>query len=302
MSSTRIPIVASLLALGAGAVWSLGGITAKVADGADPFQYLIWRSVAVIVVVEALSFLQRKPAPTLTAYRSGRTMIIANVMLFIASFGFVYAVKTTSPANAAFLGSTVPIFGALLAWVILRERLNWVTIVAIVVAFIGLLVTVVGDLGSGTMVGNLAALSSAVGFAGYTVCVRSDRARDWSPVLPGYAVMMIVVCGAVTLAKGNSLVPPTGDLLLALLHGGVIIVLGTYMFNHASKQVPAAVMTLFAQTEMVLVPVWSITLLGERPKTMVLLGGCIIFVAILGKAIYDARTANQAPVTAPTLV
>ena len=302
MSSTRIPIVASLLALGAGAVWSLGGITAKVADGADPFQYLVWRSVAVIVVVEALSFLQRKPAPTLTAYRSGRTMIIANVMLFIASFGFVYAVKTTSPANAAFLGSTVPIFGALLAWVILRERLNWVTIVAIVVAFIGLLVTVVGDLGSGTMVGNLAALSSAVGFAGYTVCVRSDRARDWSPVLPGYAVMMIVVCGAVTLAKGNSLVPPTGDLLLALLHGGVIIVLGTYMFNHASKQVPAAVMTLFAQTEMVLVPVWSITLLGERPKTMVLLGGCIIFVAILGKAIYDARTANQAPVTAPTFV
>jgi len=302
VSSARIPIVASLLALGAGAVWSLGGITAKVADGADPFQYLVWRSVAVIVVVEALSFLQRKPAPTLTAYRSGRTMIIANMMLFIASFGFVYAVKTTSPANAAFLGSTVPIFGALLAWVILRERLNWVTIVAIVVAFIGLLVTVVGDLGSGTMVGNLAALSSAVGFAGYTVCVRSDRARDWSPVLPGYAVMMIVVCGAVTLAKGNSLVPPTGDLLLALLHGGVIIVLGTYMFNHASKQVPAAVMTLFAQTEMVLVPVWSITLLGERPKTMVLLGGCIIFVAILGKAVYDARTANQAPVTAPTLV
>jgi drug/metabolite transporter (DMT)-like permease len=302
VSSTRIPIVASLLALGAGAVWSLGGITAKVADGADPFQYLVWRSVAVIVVVEVLSFLQRKPAPTLTAYRSGRTMIIANVMLFIASFGFVYAVKTTSPANAAFLGSTVPIFGALLAWVILRERLNWVTIVAIVVAFIGLLVTVVGDLGSGTMVGNLAALSSAVGFAGYTVCVRSDRDRDWSPVLPGYAVMMIVVCGAVTLAKGNPLVPPTGDLLLALLHGGVIIVLGTYMFNHASKQVPAAVMTLFAQTEMVLVPVWSITLLGERPKTMVLLGGCIIFVAILGKAIYDARTANQAPVTAPTLV
>jgi drug/metabolite transporter (DMT)-like permease len=302
VSSARIPIVASLLALGAGAVWSLGGITAKVADGADPFQYLVWRSVAVIVVVEALSFLQRKPAPTLAAYRSGRTMIIANVMLFIASLGFVYAVKTTSPANAAFLGSTVPIFGALLAWVILRERLNWVTIVAIVVAFIGLLVTVVGDLGSGTMVGNLAALSSAVGFAGYTVCVRSDRDRDWSPVLPGYAVMMIVVCGAVTLAKGNPLVPPTGDLLLALLHGGVIIVLGTYMFNHASKQVPAAVMTLFAQTEMVLVPVWSITLLGERPKTMVLLGGCIIFVAILGKAVYDARTANQAPVTAPTLV
>ncbi len=302
MTTTRIPLGASLLALGAGAVWSLGGITAKVADGADAFQYLLWRSVGVIVVIEVLSFLQHKPAPTITAYRSGRLMIVANVMLFIASFGFVYAVKTTSPANAAFLGSTVPIFGALLAWVILREKLNWVTIVAIVVAFIGLVVTVLGDLGSGTMVGNLAALSSAIGFAGYSVCVRSDRTRDWSPVLGGYGVMMVAVCGAVTIAKGNPLVPPTGDLLLALLHGGVIIVLGTFMFNHASKQVPAAVMTLFAQTEMVLVPIWSITLLGERPKTTVLIGGCIIFAAILGKAIYDARSANQAPVTAPTLV
>jgi drug/metabolite transporter (DMT)-like permease len=185
MSGSRIPLGASALALGAGAVWSLGGAIAKVAEGADPFQYLLWRSIGVIVVVEALSFLQRKPAPTLAAYRSGWLMIVANVMLLIASFGFVYAVKTTSPANAAFLGSTVPIFGALLAWVVLRERLNWVTIAAIVVAFIGLLVTVIGDLGQGAMVGNLAALSSAIGFAGYSVCVRSDRTRDWSPVLPG---------------------------------------------------------------------------------------------------------------------
>lgn len=302
MSTGRIPLAASLLGLGAGAVWSIGGVTAKVADGADAFQYLVWRSIGVIVVVEVLSYLQHKPAPTLTAYRSGRLMIIANMALFMASFGFVYAVKTTSPANAAFLSSTVPIFGALLARAVLRERLNWVTLVAIAVAFIGLVITVMGDLGSGSMVGNLSALASAAGLAGYTVCVRSDRTRDWSPVLPGYAIMMVVVCGAVTLGKGNTLLPSTGDLLLALLHGGVIIVLGTYMFNHASKQVPAAVMTLFAQTEMVLVPVWSITLLGERPKTTVLIGGCIIFAALIGKAVYDARTANQAPVTATTIV
>jgi drug/metabolite transporter (DMT)-like permease len=53
---------------------------------------------------------------------------------------------------------------------------------------------------------------------------------------------------------------------------------------------------------MVLVPIWSITLLGERPKTTALIGGAIIFAAILGKAIYDARSATQAPVPAPTVV
>jgi drug/metabolite transporter (DMT)-like permease len=264
---------------------------------------MIWRSVGIIVVVEGLAFLQHKPAPTITSYRSGRIMIIANVMLLLASLGFVYAVKTTSPANAAFLGSTVPIFGALLARVVLHERLTRVTIVSIVVAFIGLLVMVVGDLGGGTLVGNLSALASAVGFAGYTVCVRSDRTKDWSPVLPGYGVMMIVVCAAVTLANSKPLVPPTSDVMWALLHGGVIIVIGTFLFNRASKQVPAAAMTVFAQSEMVLVPVWSILLLDERPKGTTLVGGIIIFVAIMGKAIIDARTADTAvPVPAPTTV
>lgn len=302
MSSPRIPFAASAMALGAGAVWSLGGITAKVADGADTFQYMIWRSVGIIVVVEGLAFLQHKPAPTLTSYRSGRIMIIANVMLLLASLGFVYAVKTTSPANAAFLGSTVPIFGALLAKVVLHERLTRVTIVSIIVAFIGLLVMVVGDLGGGTLVGNLSALASAVGFAGYTVCVRSDRTKDWSPVLPGYGVMMIAVCAAVTLANSKPLVPPTSDVLWALLHGGVIIVIGTFLFNRASKQVPAAAMTVFAQSEMVLVPVWSVLLLDERPKGTTLVGGIIIFTAIMGKAVIDARTADQGSVPTPTPV
>ena len=50
----------------------------------------------------------------------------------------------------------------------------------------------------GASTGNLAALLSSVGFAGYAVCLRTDPHRDWSPVMPGYAVMMIVICGVVT--------------------------------------------------------------------------------------------------------
>ena len=41
------------------------------------------------------------------AFTSGRRMMAANVALLLASIGFVYAVKTTSPANAAFLGGTI---------------------------------------------------------------------------------------------------------------------------------------------------------------------------------------------------
>ena len=88
----------------------------------------------------------------------------------------------------------------------------------------------VGDLAD-NIVGDLAALSSAAGFAFYAAIVRSAPDRDWSPVLPGYGVMMIVICCTVTLANGNTVVPPAPDIGLALVHGG-----GVHRRRHADLQ------------------------------------------------------------------
>ncbi len=281
------------MALGAGAIWSFGAIVARLADGTDAFQYLIWRSIGVIIVIELLGLYRNKPWSTIRAFRSGPMMMLANVMLLLASIGFIYAVKTTSPANAAFLGSTTPVFGVIMARVFLHERLTGITVATIAAAFVGLATMVAGDLSAGNMLGNLCALSAAVGFAGYTVVVRSNPAEDWSPVLPGYAVLMIVLCSVITISHGKTLIPPVGDIGYALLHGGTFIVVGTILFNTASRQVPAAAMTVFAQSEMVLVPVWAYLVWSDRPKATTLIGGCIIFTAIMTKAIVDARRAGH---------
>jgi drug/metabolite transporter (DMT)-like permease len=296
--SSKLPpaTVGSLFALSAGAVWSFGAILARVADRSDTFQYLIWRSVGIVVVIELLAVVQGRPLRIVEAFTSGRRMMAANLMLLLASLGFVYAVKTTSAANAAFLGSMTPLFGVIVARIFLGERINRRTGGAIALAFCGLVIMVIGDLEVGSMVGDLAALSAAVGFACYTAIVRSAPRRDWAPVLPGYAVMMVVICGVVTLANGKTFVPPAGDLSLALLHGGLFVVGGTLLYNSASKSVPAAAMTVFAQTEMVLVPVWAFVVLAELPETAALIGGTVIMVAVVGKAVLDARAqAETAP-------
>ncbi len=288
--AARVPRAAALMGLGAGVAWSFGAIAARAADGADAFQYLIWRSIGIIVVIEALGILRGKPPQVVRAFTSGRSMLLANLMLLTASIGFVYALKTTTVANAAFLGSTAPVFALLIARVLLGERLTRVTIASIGLAFVGLVVMLAGDLSAGNMGGNAAAIGSAVGFAGYAVVVRSNPSEDWSPVLPGYGVMMIAICAVITLTGGKTLVPPAEDVGLALLHGGVFIVVGTILFNIASRQVPAAAMTIFAQTEMVLVPVWAFLILHDRPAGTTLVGGAIIVVAIVGKAVIDSRT------------
>ena len=58
--------------------------------------------------------------------------------MFLASLCFVYAVKTTTPANASFLGSLTPLVAVVFAR-FLGERLSKSTIVALVVATVALL-------------------------------------------------------------------------------------------------------------------------------------------------------------------
>jgi drug/metabolite transporter (DMT)-like permease len=68
------------------------------------------------------------------------------------------------------------------------------------------------------------------------------------------------------------------------------------IFNSASRTIPAAQMTVFAQTEMVLVPVWAFLLLSERPSASALIGGCLIVVAVVGMALLDVRDQARAAV------
>jgi drug/metabolite transporter, DME family len=295
-ATAGVPIGASVMALSAGLVWSFGAVMARLAKHADAFQYLIWRSVGIIVVVETIRAIRRQPMGIRTAFTSGKWMVSADIGLLVASLAFVYAVKTTTAANAAFLGSVTPLAAVVLARVVLHERLSRVTLGALIVAMVGLTVTVFGDLHAGNMTGNISALLASVGFAIYTISVRSAPNSDWSPVLPGYAALMIVLCSVVTVAHGKTLFPPLKDTLLAVGHGAVFIVVGTTLFNLGSRLVPAVPMTVFAQTEMVFVPLWAFLVLGEAPKVATVAGGLIIFAAVVGKAVLDTAPGAVQPV------
>lgn len=285
----RLPLgLASVVGIFSGIVWSLGAIHISLAR-ADAFQYLIWRSAAIIVVVEWFARRRGRRSPTIAAFTGGWSMVLTSAFLLVASLGFVYAVDVNGAAQSAFLASTTPLIAVVVARVVLGERPSLASYAAVLLGLVGLVVMVGGTFGGSSIVGNLAAVSSSLGFAGYAVCVRSDSLRDWSPVMPGYAVMMIVLCVVVTQAKGNDVVPGVQPVFLAALHGAVYIVVGTSAFNLASRTVPAVAMTVYAQAEMVFVPVWAALILDERPKPQAIVGAAIVFAAIIINAVWGQR-------------
>jgi drug/metabolite transporter (DMT)-like permease len=145
------------------------------------------------------------------------------------------------------------------------------------------------------MIGNLAAVSSSLGFAAYTVCVRARPDEDWSLVLPSYAAMVIVICTPTVLLLGRPLVPPPSDVAWAVLHGAVLIVAGLSLYHLGAHVVSAVAMTLMAQSEMVFVPIWVFVVFGEIPRGWTMVGGVMILAAVIATAVLDRPVA--VPVT-----
>src|SRR3954470_11976510 len=142
----RVPLVASLFAFGSGVVWAMGAVTVKLADESDAWQYLVWRSIGVLVVMEVISRLRGHGWMTPRAFTQGRQMLAGCFGFFLASIAYVSRLKNTSGANAAFLASVTPIFAVIFASIFLGERLTRITIGAVFLALSGLLIIVVGDL------------------------------------------------------------------------------------------------------------------------------------------------------------
>ncbi len=290
-SATRL--VAPALALLAGTLWSFGGLTVRAAPDSDAWQYLVWRSIGVVLALELFSVLRGRGFLFNRFISGGPLGFAAALCLVVSAVSFIYAVKATTVANAIFLASITPLVSMILARLILGERLTAVTMAAIGLALAGLWVMVSGDMGHGQLAGDLAAMLSSVGLAGYSICIRLAPGRDFSPSVSGYAVIATALCAMVTLAAGKPLAPPPNDIAMALIHGAFFIGLGTLCFNLASPSISAVGLVVLAQTETVFAPVWVWLVFGETPSLSTIIGGLMILTGVVMTALAHARSAES---------
>ena len=61
-----------MMAFAAGLVWSLGALMARLSGDTDAWQYLIWRSIGILIVMELLTRARRRRPLLPIAYTSGR--------------------------------------------------------------------------------------------------------------------------------------------------------------------------------------------------------------------------------------
>jgi len=281
-------ITGRLWVLAAGLCMSLGGPIIRLADESTAWQFLFYRSLGAALAVLVYLTLTRRPVLS-TIRRAGLTGVLAGVGLSIAFTGYVWGVMHSTVANALLLISASPLFAAFLGWMVLRERVARSMWFAMAGVIAGVAIMIGEGLVEADFLGDLAALASAVGFAGFSVCIRHGRHTDMSPSILIAAAITIVFSGTMAAASGTGLAPPIVDVGLATMYGVLVIGAGIFMLTIGARNVPAAELLVLSLTEVVFASLWVALAFGEVPSVLTLVGGLIILGSIGGQAAVGMR-------------
>ena len=197
------------------------------------------------------------------------------------------------------LFASAPFMAAILGWIFLREIVRKATWVAILfaIAGIGIMVQDKTQVGA-ALLGNLAALGSAFGFAVFTVALRWGRSGDMLPAVFLSGIFAIFITSSICLLSGLSFQISVNDTSISMGMGIFQVGTGLVLYTLGSKTLPAAELTLLSLAEVLLGPLWVYLFLNEVATLNTLLGGLVLLLAIAGNAISGARR-KPPPITTP---
>ncbi|MFQ5958930.1 MAG: DMT family transporter [Alphaproteobacteria bacterium] len=267
----------AVLVVLAACVLSLNGLVLRHIEDASAWQILFWRAGALTVAMSCLFVVRHRGRAMAELRRAAPSALVAGPFAGLASVAFIQSLTHTTVASTLFTLSAVPLFTAVLGWLILEERVSRTTWLAIAAAMAGIAVMVADGVGSGTLFGNVMALATAVLFAVYVIALRRGRSVDMLPSVCVAGVIAALIGAAVAGDLGLSL----RDTVLCLVWGGVLSCAGHALFTLGSRFVPAAEISLLSLTEFVLGPLWVWLVVDEVPGTLTLAGGAVVLAAIV---------------------
>ena len=256
---------------------SFGGLIVKSFEGANLWQILFWRSVFFSIVVLFFLIINYKKNFFRSIYKVGFPGTFGGIVLSCGYAGYVFAMYNTTVANANFIIQTQTIFLAIFGYIFLNEKISKLTLASIFLAFGGIFLMLGGSLTAGQMIGNIAAFIMPISFAVLILTVRKYPSVDMIPL------QLIAGIGAVIIGYflSSKIMISSHDIILGFIAGFFQVGLGFIFITIGAKTTPSALVGIIMLTEAVLGPLWAWLFINETPPLVVLIGGTIVFSAVV---------------------
>ncbi len=266
-------------------MWSLGGVVSRHLESSEGLEITFWRSTFAALTVLTWFVLRGasvgQGGPLAVLAQGGKAVWISGAMWAVMFTCFMLALTLTKVANVLIVQSLAPVCTALLAWFVLRKRVEARTWVAIALAALGIVTMYAVDvsgLGGRHVAGVLIALfvpfASAVN---WVVLQRAGKNVDMSVSVLVGGTISALVCLPFALPLQLSVHDLSLLAFLGVVQLGIPCVLVMYVARHVSA--PEAALLGLLEVVFGILLTWAFG--AERPGMATLIGGSAVLAALV---------------------
>ena len=258
-------------------LWSTSGFFIKYLT-INAFQISFYRSLIAALTVFFITVVRKQKLKfEFDRVSNFAALFYAGILIL-----FVLATKMTSAANAIFLQFTAPMYLVVLEPLFLKTKFESKNVITIIICIFGMILFFFGKLELGNIYGNLLAICSGICFAMFSLLLKYKKVKHKNDNTLNNVVMgnVLVAVIAFFIIFPDFKLDLTQALIL-LYMGAIQIGVSYIIFNEGIKYVSATESMIIATLEAMFNPIWVFIGIGEAPSVYSILGGLIIFGAII---------------------
>lgn len=257
----------------------------------DPWSVISLRSPATAVGLLLIARVAGKRSIPSQLRAAGWWGLGVTAASMTSSLLWVYALSHTAVANVLTVYAGVPLFVALLGWLVAKERLAAPTWAALVIVTVSVLALVVSGVESGGLGGDLAGLSATLTFALALALMRKARLSSMIPAMAASHVALAIMGFGFGRPGSFSGV----ELAVTLTYALAVMAPGIALLTYAPRLLPAGEVGLVLPLETVLASGFAWLLLGEAPDGNVWLAAVVIIATLVVHSRWALRRAAADP-------
>lgn len=243
----------------------------------DHSTLLFWRGLFLILGFSAVIVSQYRLKSLEALIHAGWFGILTGLFFALNTYCYTKAIQQTSVTAAMMIISTSPVFAALISWLFLKERINYLTAIVIFITLVGITIIAFDGDGHNSIAGNLFAVGCALAVAMNFVLARYKCGKNLTPGLVFGGVFITLFA----LIEGVGITMPDKFQMGAMAITAVVAIpVGFTLLQIAPRYISATDVSLFLLLEAVLAPFWVWLVLSEVPPDTTLIGSAVILLAL----------------------
>lgn len=206
----------------------------------------------------------------------------------IGIFGNFYAIDRMVLADAAILNKMAPFFAILFSFLLMREKIKLIPLIAITIAFLGAILIIKPSFNFQQMGPALAAFAGGVGAGFAYACVRklSYLKCNGKIIILFFSIFSMLLSVPYMIVNFN----PMSLYQFAVLCGaGICAALGQFTITAAYYHAPAAKISIYDYSQIIFSTLLGLVFFGQLPDYLSFIGYAIIVSMAIWNYVYNHK-------------